>query len=160
KDGPLKDWVMKTIYPILRDYVGSAVVKPWAHIRYADASKHGADWVHIYRGHPFTYYHLDEFMYSMPLIIYLNDVEDTTGPFTYVEGSDKIKQNWVMRAFHQAVCHGLKIQTHNDAERKTIGTLPSVFRGGDLVGTFAGQEPFAQFNVVRVTGPAGTALLS
>jgi len=160
RDPELQAWVMKNVHPIVQGYVGSPVIKPWAHIRYADADRHGADWAPIYRGHPFAYFHLDEMLYSIPLIIYLNDVEETTGAFSYVEGSDKIKQNWVLRAFHQAVCHGQRIQTHDESDRKKIGSLPSVFRGGDLVGSFTGPEPFSHFNVVRVTGPAGTALIS
>src|SRR5690348_5473547 len=41
-DSELKDWVMENVHPIVQSYVGSPVVKPWAHIRYADADRHGA----------------------------------------------------------------------------------------------------------------------
>jgi hypothetical protein len=160
RDPELKKWVMENVHPIVQSYVGSPVIRPWAHIRYADADRHGNDWAHIYRAHPFAYYHLDEMLYSIPLIIYLTDVEENTGAFSYVEGSDKIEQNWVVRSFYQAVCHGQQIQTHKESDLITIGSLPSVFRGGDLVGAFTGPEPFANSHVVRVTGPAGTALIS
>lgn len=159
-DPALKDWVMTNVHPIVQGYIGSKAIKPWAHIRYADAARHGESWSYIYKGHPFAYFHLDEFLYSIPLIIYLTDVEATTGAFNYVEGTDKLPQNWVLRSFHQAVCHGSKITCHSEAERRTIAGLPSVFRGGDLVGTFAGPAPFEKFKIVRVTGPAGTALIS
>lgn len=159
-DPAMKDWVMQNVHPIVQGYVGSKVVKPWAHIRYADAARHGESWAYIYKGHPFAYFHLDELLYSIPLIIYLTDVEATTGAFNYVEGTDKLPQKWVLRSFHQAVCHGSKIMCHSEAERRTIAGLPSVFRGGDLVGTFAGPAPFEKFKIVSVTGPAGTALIS
>ncbi len=159
-DPVLRVWVMKNVHPILQGYVGSKVISPHAQIRYASAEKHGKDWAYIYKSHSFAYYHLDELLYSMPLIIYLTDVEETTGSFNYVEGTDKLPQNWVLRSFHQAVWHGSKILCHSEADRRTIAGLPSVFRGGDLVGTYTGPASFEKFKIVRVTGPAGTALIS
>jgi hypothetical protein len=159
-DPAMKAWVMENVYPVVQGYVGSAAVRPWGQIRYADAAKHGELWSYIYDRHPFAYFHLDERLYSLPLIIYLNDVDETTGAFSYVEGTDKIPQNWVLRSFHQAVFHGSNVICHSDADRRTIAGLPGVFHGGDLVGTFTGPERFENFKIVRVTGPAGTALMS
>lgn len=159
-DPALKDWVMQNVHPIIQGYVGTKVVKPWAQIRYADAAKHGDGWSYIYKSHPFAYFHLDELLYSIPLIVYLTDVDATTGAFCYVEGTDKLSQNWVLRAFHQAVYHGSNVTCRTEDERKTIASLPGPFRGGDLVGTFTGPAPFEKAEIVRVTGPAGTALIS
>ncbi len=158
-DPALKKWLVKNVQPILRNYVGSTVVWPWAHIRYADAEKHGHGWTHIYRQHRYAYFHLDEVCYSLPLIIYLNDVSEASGPFSYVDRTDKMPQNLVLRAYHQAVCHGCKIMPHAEADRRTLASLPSVFRGGDLVGSFVGPQPFASHKIVPFTGPAGTAVL-
>ena len=158
-DPRLKEWTVKNVQPILRQYVDSVVCCPWAHIRYADAAKHGEGWSHIYRQHEYAYFHFDEVCYSFPLIIYLDDVSAASGPFSYVHGTDKMAQNLVLRAFHQALWHGCKILCHEEADRRTLASLPSVFRGGDLVGSFTGPQPFASQRVVPFIGRSGMAVL-
>jgi len=158
-DPRLKEWVVKNVKPILRNYVGFTVCCPWAHIRYADAARLKEGIANIYRHHDYAYFHLDEVCYSLPLIVYLDDVSETSGPFSYVDGTDKIPQNLVLRAYHQAVCHGCKIMPLQEEDRRTLAGLPSVFRGGDLIGSFTGPQPFASHRVVQFTGRGGMAVL-
>jgi hypothetical protein len=151
----LKNWLMDTVRPVISGYVGIAAIKPWAQIRYADAATHGDGWQNYYKQHPYGYFHFDEFCYSIPTIIYLEDVDEECGPFSYVEGGDKMKQNYVLRAFHQAVGHDMAINPVLDEDRQAIGKFPDVFRGTDLVGTMTGPAPFENHEVKLATGKAG-----
>lgn len=159
KDPEMNRWLTDTIKPLLREYVGTTVISPWAHIRYVNAEKHGQGWAHIYRQHPYAYFHFDEVCYSLPLIIYLSDVGTASGPFSYVDKTDKMAQNLVLRAFHQALWHGCKVLCHTESDRKQIAKLPAVFRGGDLIGSLTGPTPFASHRVVPFTDRAGAAVL-
>jgi hypothetical protein len=76
-----------------------------------------------------------------------------------VDGSDKLPQNYVLRALHQAVGHHCKINPIKPAERALIGRLPGPLRGGDLVGAFTGPAPFEASNVRLATGQAGQVSL-
>lgn len=154
-----KKWLADTIQPIISSYIGSAAIKPWAQIRYADAARHAIGWSSMYDRHEFGYFHFDEFCYSMPTIVYLDDVDEECGPFSYVDGSDKLPQNYVLRALHQAVGHHCRINPLKPAERTRIGRLPSALRGGDLVGSFAGPMPFEENNTKLATGDAGLVSL-
>ena len=158
-DPAMKKWLTTNIQPILRNYVGSPVIWPWAHIRYADAARHGNEWEYIYRQHRYAYFHFDEVCYSLPFIIYLSDVSEASGPFSYVDQTDKMPQNLLLRSYHQALWHGCKITCHKESDRRTLASLPRVFRGGDLIGSIAGPQPFASHKIVPCTGPAGTAVL-
>lgn len=158
-DRPLKAWMTENIQPIIREYVGFSIGWPWAHIRYADSAKHGKGWQFLYQQHPYGYFHLDEVCYSLPVIVYLDTVDETCGPFSYVEGTDKLPQHALLRAYHQALYHHCKILCHEENHRRMIASLPSVFRGGDLIGHYTGPAPFEGRRIVAVTGPAGKATL-
>jgi hypothetical protein len=158
-DRALKAWLVKNIQPILQDYVGFTVGWPWAHIRYADATRHGKAWAFRYKQHPYGNFHFDQVCYSLPVIIYLDEVDEGCGPFTYVDGADKMPQNPVVRAYHQALYHDCKICCYEDAHLRAIGKLPSVFRGGDLIGSYTGPKPFESHRVVELTGSTGHTVL-
>ncbi len=154
-----KKWLMETVKPVISEYVGSPAILPWAQIRQADASIHGGDWQSYYSQHPYGYFHYDEYAYSLPTIVYLEDVDEECGPFSYVEGGDKLPQNHVLRAFHQAVGHDLKNNPVEPEARKFIGMLPAAIRGGDLLGALAGPLPFTDREVIQATGKAGQVSL-
>ena len=155
KSKELKSWLMETVRPIISGYVGISTIKPWAQIRYADAATQSDGWQNYYKQHPYGYFHFDEFCYSIPTIIYLEDVDEECGPFSYVEGGDKMKQSYVLRAFHQAVGHDMAINPVLEKDRQVIGKLPDMFRGTDLVGTMTGPAPFENNKVKLATGKAG-----
>lgn len=154
-----KKWLMDTVQPVIASYVGAPVIKPWAQIRYADAARHGHEWNSIYERHAYGYFHFDELWYALPTIVYLDDVDEECGPFSYVDGSDKLPQNYVLRALHQAVGHHCKINPIRLNERALMGRLPGPLRGGDLVGAFADPAPFEVSDVRLATGAAGTVSL-
>lgn len=158
-DPDLKAWLAKNVQPVIQDYVGIKVGWPWAHIRYADAVRHGAGWKHRYRHHAYANFHFDQVEYSLPIITYLSKVEPGNGPFTYVHGSDKIPQNPVLRSYHKALYHNCGIMCHDDVHLRTIAGLPSVFRGGDLIGSYTGPKPFDSQRIVEVTGEPGKTVL-
>jgi hypothetical protein len=118
-DPALKAWAMENMQPLLRGYIGSPVVSPRAAIRYANATLHASKWEMNYRSHAYGDFHLDEYPYSLPLILYLSEVAPENGAFRYVEGTDGIEQNFVLRAFHQAVSHGKKIEPVDPAGKKS-----------------------------------------
>ena len=155
----LKRWVREKLQPIIEEYVGFKVVSPSAELRFSDSKLHGDTWSNAYRHHKYGNYHLDQSCYALPFIIYLDDVAESDGPFTYVNNSDKLSQNYILRAFHQTLTFHNGLGGQSDEDFTKMGNLPSVFRGGDLVGTFAGPKPFETNQVVNLTGPAGTAAL-
>lgn len=155
----IKSWVRKTLQPMIEEYVGFKIVSPGAETRFADSKMHAEGWEDAYRHHDYGNYHLDQSCYAFPLIIYLDDVSEKDGPFTYVDRSDKYPQNYILRALHQALTFRSKIGGLNDSDFKLLGKLPSVFRGGDLVGAFTGPSPFERSKIVNFTGPAGKAVL-
>jgi hypothetical protein len=160
-DRPLCEWVRRNVRPLIESYVGSSALAPHAHIRVVTTQMFGHTWQHLYEEHPFGYFHWDELCYSIPLIIYLDDVGSDDGPYSYVEGSDKCQQNLTIRAFTQAIsCKLLPAARIDDAYRQVIARLPRIFRGGERVGSHLEERIFCDSVVKRMTGRAGTAILS
>ncbi len=161
EDPPLDLWVRKNVRPVIESYVGSRAVAPHAHIRTVSAARFGPDWQHLYAANPNGYFHWDESCYSMPLIVYLDDVHLQDGPYSVVEGSDKWPRNFTIRAFTQAISCKLLVTNHFDAEYKQkIAALPRVFRGGEMVGAHLARAVLDEQPIRTMTGPAGTAVLS
>jgi hypothetical protein len=160
-DPPLAAWVGHHVRPVIEDYVGSRAVAPHAHIRVVSTERFAHTWQHLYRQHAYGYFHWDELCYSIPLIVYLDDVGEADGPYSYVDGSDKWPQNLTVRAFMQAIsCRLLPAAEIDDAHRRRVAALPRIFRGGERVGSHLDERAFAAAQVTRVTGVAGTAVLS
>jgi hypothetical protein len=161
RDAPLCDWVRRNIKPVIESYVGSRAVAPHAHIRVVTTALFADTWGHMYQEHPFGYFHWDELCYSIPLIVYLDEVGLTDGPYCYVEGSDKLPQNLTVRAFTQAIsCRLMPAARIDDAHRKVIAGLPRIFRGGERVGSHLDRRAFEAAGIRFMTGSAGTAILS
>jgi hypothetical protein len=160
-DKNLDDWVAKNVRPVIEGYIGSTAIAPHAHIRVVDTASFKHTWDYMYADHPYGYYHWDELPYSIPLIVYLDDVGENDGPYAYVEGSDKFEQNYVLRAFTQAIsCKLIQTDKIDAAHKKTIAGLPRIFRGGEMVGAHVDPELFTTHGVRKCTGPAGTAVLA
>jgi hypothetical protein len=160
-DKPLSDWVREHVRPLIESYVGSSAVAPHAHLRVVTTELYGHTWDHRYADHPFGDFHWDELCYSIPLIIYLDDVQMTDGPYSYVEGSDKLPQNLTVRAFTQAItCRLLPSERIDDLHREAIAALPRIFRGGERVGSHLDRRVFESADVRSRTGAAGTAILA
>ncbi len=161
EDPLLEEWVQMNVRPVIRSYVGSAAVAPHAHVRVVSTEAYQHTWQHMYAEHAFGYYHWDELCYSIPLIVYLDDVSATDGPYSYVEGSDKLRQNLTIRAFTQAIsCKLLVTDNIDEAHKRRIAALPRIFRGGEMVGSHLDPKLFDDSLVRKMTGPAGTAILS
>jgi hypothetical protein len=160
-DPPLFEWVRRNVRPVIEGYVGSRAIAPHAHVRVVTTRRFAHTWEHLYREHAFGYFHWDEFCYSLPLIIYLDDVGIDDGPYSYIEASDKMPQNLTVRAFTQAItCKLLAAPRLEEAHRETVARLPRIFRGGETVGLHLDQRVFDAATVRSMTGAAGTAILS
>jgi hypothetical protein len=161
EDRRLYRWVHENVRPVIESYVGSRAIAPHAHIRAVSAAAFGDTWEHLYAGNPYGYFHWDESCYSIPLIVYLDDVQVDDGPYSYVEGSDKLQRNFTIRAFTQAIsCKLLVTNDFGDAYRKKIAALPRIFRGGEMVGAHLPASLFQEQAIRRMVGAAGTAVLS
>lgn len=154
----LKQWVTKSLQPIIEDYIGYRVVSPGGELRYANSQLHMQDWKEI-RLHQYSNFHYDQFIVAYPMAIYLDDVGESSGPFSYVDGSDKLPLDYVSRALHSALTFRCNIGGMSDDDFSVIGALPSVFRGGDLVGAYAGLEAFERSRIVAVKGSIGSGVL-
>jgi hypothetical protein len=160
-DRPLSEWVRENVRPLIEAYVGSSAVAPHAHLRVVTTELYGHTWDHRYADHPFGDFHWDELCYSIPLIIYLDDVQMTDGPYSYVEGSDKLPQNLTVRAFTQAItCKLLPGECIDDSHREAIAALPRIFRGGERVGSHLDRRVFENADVRYKAGVSGTAILA
>lgn len=160
-DRPLSGWVREHVRPVIESYIGSRAVAPRAHIRVVNTQSFAHTWQHLYREHRYGYYHWDELCYSIPLIVYLDDVGVGDGPYSYIEGSDKFPQNFTIRAFMQAIsCKLLVTDNFDDCHKRTVAMLPRIFRGGEQVGSHVDPALFDDRVVRHVTGVAGTAALA
>lgn len=154
----LKLWVSEKLQPMIEEHIGYSVVSPGGELRYANSEIHMNEWKEI-RLHRYSNFHYDQAFAAYPMAIYLDDVDETSGPFSYVDGSDKLQNDYVTRALHSALTFGCGVGGMTDDDFRVIGSLPSVFRGGDLVGAYAGMEVFQQSKIVEVTGPIGSGVL-
>lgn len=153
-------WIYRQYWPIVRRFAGSAVMPLVnAHIRCVTSERHGAVYRDRYQYHRFGNHHYDEDVYSLPLIVYLGEVGDNCGPFEYIDHSDKYTQNYILRAFHQAVNHDCELSSLEDDSFSQIAQLPAVFRGGSVFGNFYSDSDFIEQGNVVVTGKAGTATM-
>ena len=154
-----RNFAKREIQPVIDEFTGYRSVGPKGELRFHDSEKHSHRWSDVYRHHDFANYHFDRSIVAFPFIVYLDDVGSENGPFTYIDNTDKFKQNYILRAFHSVTTHILCIRGSSDEDLKALAKLPSVFFGGDLVGTFTGPSPFEDSYIKSITGPAGTALM-
>lgn len=90
-------------------------------------------------------------------IVYLTDVKETNGCFSYLAGSHLLNQSLSIRSFHETLTEDLHLKTADDAHRAGI---PS-----NLFGTLAYGEnlplkkrEIAKRYVTKLVGPAGTSI--
>jgi hypothetical protein len=88
----------------------------------------------------------------------LDEVGEDDGPFSYVDSSDKLSQDYVLRAMHMAV-HNFTLDEDGRVNKNLISELPEVLRHGERVGYFTGANPFLKMGVQRVLGSCGSAVL-
>lgn len=156
----LLGWIRENYWPLVHRFSGLAALPITnAHIRCISYARHGDGYRHRFRYHRFGNHHYDEDVYSLPLIVYLSDVSQGCGPFEYLSAADKYSNNYVLRAFHQAVNHDCQLSSLEARNFSAIGRLPSVFRGGDVVGNLYPQIEFEKAGPVLVTGGIGTAVM-
>jgi hypothetical protein len=156
----LLGWIFGNYWPLVRKFCGPAALPiPNAHVRCLSHDKDGGGYRDRFRHHRFGNHHFDEDVYSLPLIIYLSDVSQSCGPFEYLSACDKYSHSFVLRAFHQALNHDCRISSLDEASFPVIARLPSVFRGGDVIGNLYPQARFEDAGPVSVNGGIGTAIL-
>lgn len=100
--------------------------------------------------------HFDE-KKGITSIIYLTDVDESTGCFSYLDGSHLLKQSLTIRTFHETLANDLNVKSSEDARRYDIpeelyGTLDY---GQNLP---AHKREIAKRHIVKVVGPMGTAI--
>ena len=156
KDSKLLEWVQNVYRPTIRAHVDEGMM-PVAHVRVVNASRADNFWMPRYE-HEYANFHWDSTPYSFPLIVYLDEVGERDGPFSYVDSSDKLSQDYVLRAMHMAV-HNFSMLKDGTVDKKLISKLPRVLRQGDRVGFFTGAGPFEEMNVKKVLGSRGTTVL-
>jgi hypothetical protein len=100
--------------------------------------------------------HLDE-KKGLTSIVYLSDVGETNGCFSYLEGSDFLKQSLTIRAFHETVSNDLHIRTLEDARQRGIpaALFSTLVYGENLP---AEKQAIAKRYLVKHVGPPGTAI--
>jgi hypothetical protein len=153
-------WIFENYWPIVRKFCGIAALPiPSAHLRCFSYDKDGDGYRDRFRYHRFGNHHNDEDVYSLPLIIYLSNVSQSCGPFEYLSASNKYSTNFVLRAFHQAVNHDCRISSLDEASFSVIARLPSVFRGGDVIGNLYPQTDFEKSGPITVNGGIGTGIM-
>jgi hypothetical protein len=156
----LRRWIMDNYWPLVRKFCGSVAVPiTYAHVRCMSADKDGGGYRERFRNHRFGNHHFDEDVYSLPLIIYLSEVSPDSGPFEYLSACDQYSQSFVRRAFHQALNHDCLVSSLDAANFPVIARLPSVFRGGDVIGNLYSHAHFENSGPVAVSGGIGTVVL-
>lgn len=156
----LMEWVFDVYWPVVREFCGIAASPvAAAHLRCISSEKSGNGYRERFQHHRFGNHHFDQDVYSLPLIIYLGEVTRDSGPFEYLDASYRYANNYILRAFHQALNHDCGISSLEQGNFAIIGRLPAVFRGGDVVGNFYSQSAFEKAGPVAVSGGIGTAVL-
>jgi hypothetical protein len=97
-------------------------------------------------------YHNDEYK-GVSTIIYLCDVTEANGAFSYIEGSHDVPRSLVLSAIHQCVEFDMLITTP-----ESLAGLPLEFRGSMGIGNFLDDDKVATLSRFRrtVEGPTGT----
>jgi hypothetical protein len=101
--------------------------------------------------------HLDQ-KKGITTIVYLTDVSETSGCFSYLDGSHLIPQSPILRALQEVICFDLGLRHRVDVLK---GGLPACFCGS----SFTVWEPMpaekrqiARQYLTKHTGPAGTSI--
>lgn len=156
----LRRWIFENYWPLVSKFSGIAALPlTCAHIRCLNHDKDAGEYQDRFRFHHFGNHHFDQDVYSLPLIIYLSEVSDSCGPFEYLAASDKYSNNFVLKAFHQALNHDCGISSLEEKNFPVIARLPSIFRGGDVLGNLYPQAEFEKAGPVTVNGGIGTAIM-
>jgi hypothetical protein len=153
-------WIFRNYWPLVSKFCGTVALPiPCANIRCMSYEKDGGGYRDRFRYHRFGNHHRDEDVYSLPLIIYLSEVSQSCGQFEYLSTSDKYSNNFVLRAFHQALNHDCRISSLDETSFPAIARLPSVFRGGDVIGNLYPKTELEKAGPVVVNGGIGTAVM-
>jgi hypothetical protein len=101
---------------------------------------------------PLSDFHNDEYK-GISTIIYLNDVTDENGAFSYIEGSHLVKRSLILSAIHQCVEFDMLVTTPDG-----LASFPLEFRGSMGIGNFLEDDKVRTVSEFRrdVEGPVGT----
>jgi hypothetical protein len=101
---------------------------------------------------PLSDFHNDEYK-GISTIVYLGDVTDENGAFSYIEGSHEVKRSLILSAIHQCVEFDMLVTTP-----EALASFPLEFRGSMGIGNFLEDDKVRtvlEFSRV-VEGPVGT----
>jgi len=83
---------------------------------------------------PLSDYHNDEYK-GITTIVYMTQVKDENGAFSYIRGSELVRRSLVLSAIHQCVEFDLGLRTPEQ-----LAPLPLEFRGSLALGNFLDHE--------------------
>jgi hypothetical protein len=142
-----------------RQLYGADVLRSGTSVRYASrpsASPYRSEDQNDTNRRLLSAMHLDE-KKGITSIVYLTDVNEKSGCFSYLEGSHQLKQSLTIRTFHETLDNDLGINSPEQARQHGIPA--------ELAGTLEYAKNFpseklkiAEQYVVKVVGPAGTAV--
>jgi hypothetical protein len=100
--------------------------------------------------------HFDE-KKGVTSIVYLTDVDEQSGCFSYLEGSNRIRQSVSIRALHETMMHDMNVKTIDDARKYGItdGLAGTIAYGENLP---PAKKEVALRYIHKLVGPAGTAI--
>jgi hypothetical protein len=146
--GGFADLVSRT-RSLYRAEYGSDLVKMNCSVRFARPDASQAD---ITDFGDLSDYHNDEYK-GISTIVYLSDVSEDNGAFSYIRGSHLIPRSLVLTAIHQCVEFDLGFKTPEQ-----LASLPLEFRGSVGIGNFLDHDKLEAVKRCRqaLEGPAGT----
>jgi hypothetical protein len=134
---------------IYKEQYGADALKTTCSVRYARRDERHGD---ISDFGILSDYHNDEYK-GISTIVYLSDVTDENGAFSYIAGSHLIPRALVLTAIHQSVEFDMRL-----TKPDILAGLPLEFRGSVGIGNFLDEEKLGVVTRFRrlVEGPAGT----
>jgi hypothetical protein len=137
---------------IYREQYGFDFLRTTCSVRFARPDERRAD---ITNFGVLSDYHNDEYK-GISTIVYLSDVKDENGAFSYIADSHLIPRALVLTALHQCVEFDMGLTTPEQ-----LGGLPLEFRGSVGIGNFLDEEKLQVVNRFRrvLEGAAGTFVI-
>lgn len=142
-----------------RELYGIDVLRSEVSVRYANdrlASPFRCDEENDVDARLLSAVHFDE-KKGLTSIVYLSDVDERSGCFSYLEDSHLLRQSLTIRTFHETIANDLRIATAEEA--KQHGIPESLFGTLDYGQNLpAAKREVAKKYLFKHTGPAGTSI--
>lgn len=116
---------------IYRDQYGRDLIGVNCTVRFA---KPDSRQLEVTEHGPLSDYHNDE-MKGVTTVVYLSDVKDSNGAFSFIPGSHLIPRSLILTAIHQVVDFDMGLRT-----TEQLTAVPLEFRGSACIGNFLDEE--------------------